>query len=92
MHLRTFSSVLLIEMLDVQSKELKCRKELLLNHSVIRDTRQQNTTYRQDKFGYINLHQFLILSKTFSYWDKQQSADSSIIQFHLSLKFTEDQY
>jgi len=31
MHLRIFSSVL-IEMFDLRDKELKCRKELLLNH------------------------------------------------------------
>jgi len=32
MHLRIFSSVLLMEMFDLGVKELKCRKELLLNH------------------------------------------------------------
>jgi len=32
MHLRIFSSVPLIEMSDLRVKELKCRKELLLNH------------------------------------------------------------
>ena len=30
--MRIFSSVLLIEMFDLQVKELKCRKKLLLNH------------------------------------------------------------
>jgi len=29
-----------------------------------------------------------MLSQTFFYWDKQQSADSIIIQFHLTLKCT----
>jgi len=32
MHLRIFSSVLLIEMFDLRVKQLKCRKKLLLNH------------------------------------------------------------
>jgi len=32
MHLQIFSSVLLIEMFDLQVKELKCRKKLFLNH------------------------------------------------------------
>jgi len=36
-------------------------------------------------------HQFLMLSQTFCYWDKYQSADSIIIQFHLTLKCTQDQ-
>jgi len=30
-------------------------------------------------------------SQTFYYWDKQQSADSYIIQLHLTLKCTKDQ-
>ena len=30
-------------------------------------------------------------SQTFSYWDKQQSADSNIIQLYLTLKRTTDQ-
>ena len=29
-------------------------------------------------------------SQTFSYWDKQQSADSNIIQLYLTLKRTTD--
>ena len=32
-----------------------------------------------------------MLSQTFCYWDKQQSADSNIIQFHLTLICTKDQ-
>jgi len=32
-----------------------------------------------------------MLSQTFCYWDKQQSADSNIFQFHLTLKCTKDQ-
>jgi len=32
-----------------------------------------------------------MLSQTFCYWDKQQSADSNIIQFYLALKCTIDQ-
>jgi len=32
-----------------------------------------------------------MLSQTFCYWDKQQSADSNIIQHHLTLKCTKDQ-
>jgi len=32
-----------------------------------------------------------MLSQTFFYWDKQQSADSNIIQLHLTLKCTKDQ-
>jgi len=36
-------------------------------------------------------NQFLRLSQTFCYWDKQQSADSNIIQLHLTLKCTKDQ-
>jgi len=32
LHLRILSSVLLIEMFDLPGKELKCLKELLLNH------------------------------------------------------------
>ena len=32
-----------------------------------------------------------MLSQTFFYWDKQQSADSDIIQLHLTLKCTKDQ-
>ena len=32
-----------------------------------------------------------MLSQTFCYWDKQQSADSNIIQFHFTLKCTKDQ-
>jgi len=32
-----------------------------------------------------------MLSQTFCYWDKQQSADSNIIQLHLTLKCTKDQ-
>ena len=32
-----------------------------------------------------------MLSQTFFYWDKQQSPDSNIIQFHLTLKCTKDQ-
>jgi len=33
-----------------------------------------------------------MLSQTICYWDKQQSADSNIIQLHLTLKCTKDQY
>jgi len=33
-----------------------------------------------------------MLSQTFSYWDKQQSGDNNIIQFHLTLKCTKDQF
>jgi len=55
---------------------------------VIRDTRQQNTRLQS---GQINLHQFLMLLQTLSYWDKQQSADCNIIQLHLTLKCTIDQ-
>jgi len=32
-----------------------------------------------------------MLSQTLCYWDKQQSADSNIIQLHLTLKCTKDQ-
>jgi len=32
-----------------------------------------------------------MLSQIFCYWDKQQSADRNIIQFHLTLKCTKDQ-
>ena len=32
-----------------------------------------------------------MLSETFCYWDNQQSADSNVIQFHLTLKCTKDQ-
>jgi len=32
-----------------------------------------------------------MVSQTFCYWDKQQSADSNIFQFHLTLKCTKDQ-
>jgi len=32
-----------------------------------------------------------MLSQTFCYWDKQQSADSNIIQLHLTLKCTKYQ-
>ena len=32
-----------------------------------------------------------MLSQTFCYWDKQQSAERNIIQFHLTLKCTKDQ-
>jgi len=32
-----------------------------------------------------------MLSQTFFYWDKQQSADSNIIQFYLTLKCTINQ-
>jgi len=32
-----------------------------------------------------------MLSQTFCYWEKQQSADSNIIQLHLTLKCTKDQ-
>jgi len=32
-----------------------------------------------------------LLSQIFFYWDKQQSADSNITQFHLTLKCTKDQ-
>jgi len=32
-----------------------------------------------------------MLSQTFSYWDKKQSADNNIIQFPLTLKCTKDQ-
>ena len=32
-----------------------------------------------------------MLSQTFCYWDKEQSAESNIIQFHLTLKCTKDQ-
>jgi len=32
-----------------------------------------------------------MLSQTFCYWNKQQFADSNIIQFHLTLKCTKDQ-
>jgi len=32
-----------------------------------------------------------MLSQTFCYWNKQQSADSNIIQLHLTLKCTKDQ-
>ena len=32
-----------------------------------------------------------MLSQTFCYWDKKQSADGNIIQFHLTLKCTKDQ-
>jgi len=30
-------------------------------------------------------------SQTFWHWDKKQSADSNVIQFHLTLKCTKDQ-
>jgi len=33
-----------------------------------------------------------MLSQTFFYWDKQQSPDSNIIQLHLTLKCTKDQF
>jgi len=33
-----------------------------------------------------------MLSQTFCYWDKQQSADSNITQLHLILKRTKDQF
>jgi len=32
-----------------------------------------------------------MLSQTFCYWDEQQSTDSNMIQFHLTLKCTKDQ-
>jgi len=32
-----------------------------------------------------------MLSQIFCYWNKQQSADSNIIQFHFILKCTKDQ-
>jgi len=32
-----------------------------------------------------------MLSQTFCFWDKQQSAHSNIIQVHLTLKCTKDQ-
>jgi len=32
-----------------------------------------------------------MLSQAFCYWDKEQSADSNIIQLHLTLKCTKDQ-
>jgi len=32
-----------------------------------------------------------MVSQTFCYWDKQQSADSNIIQIHLTLKCRKDQ-
>ena len=32
-----------------------------------------------------------MLTQIFYYWDKQQSADSNIIQLHLTLKCTKDQ-
>ena len=47
--------------------------------------------HSQDKLRLINWNQFLMLSQTFCYWDKQQSADSNTIQFHLTLKCTQDQ-
>jgi len=31
-----------------------------------------------------------MLSQTFSYWDKQQYADSNAIQLHLTVKCTKD--
>ena len=37
------------------------------------------------------IYVFLMLSETFCYWEKQQSADSNIVQFHLTLKSTKDQ-
>ena len=51
---------------------------------------ERNTTAR------INLNKltetnFLMLSQTFCYWDKQRSLDSDIIQFHLTLNSTRDQ-
>jgi len=36
-------------------------------------------------------NQFLRYSQTFCYWDKQHSADSNIIQLHLTLKSTKNQ-
>ena len=33
-----------------------------------------------------------MLSQIFCYWDKQQAAESNIIQFHLTLKCMKDQY
>jgi len=47
--------------------------------------------HSQDKLREINWNQFLTLSQTFCYWDKQQSADSNIIHFHLTMKCTKDQ-
>ena len=47
--------------------------------------------HSQDKLRLINWNQFLMFSQTFCYWDKQQSADSNIIQLHLTLKCTKDQ-
>jgi len=32
-----------------------------------------------------------MLSKNVCYWDKKQSADSNVIQFHLTVKCTKDQ-
>ena len=45
----------------------------------------------QDKFVWINWDQCLMLSQIFCYWDKQQSVESDISQFHLTLKRTKDQ-
>jgi len=36
------------------------------------------------------VNQYLMLSQTFSYWDKQQYADSNTIQLHLTVKCTKD--
>ena len=57
-------------------------------------TRQQNAILYccQDKFVYINWNQFLMLSQIFCYWDKQQSAESNITRFHLTLKCMKDQF
>ena len=46
--------------------------------------------YSQDKLKEINWNQLLMLSQTFCNKDKQQSADSNIIQLHLTLKCTKD--
>jgi len=45
----------------------------------------------QERFGLNNWSQFSILSQIFCYWGKQQSADSNVIQFHLTLKCTKGQ-
>jgi len=45
----------------------------------------------RNKEAGMNWNQFLMLPQNFCYWNKQQSADSNIISFHLTLKCTKDQ-
>jgi len=72
-------------------------KTIVTNHSGkmfrsrVHKAAERNTAVRVDSDKLTETNS-LTLSQTFCYWGKQQSAGNNIIQLHLTLKCTKDQY